>query len=673
MNLLEFLRGKIKNDDKPRDEPIARRADGEILYSDDIVSQIKAELERRRGDRSGYELQWTLNSNFYAGNQNCEIDIGKNAVVAELPVERADRERRVYNRIAPLMDTRDAHLGSVMYDMVVSPRTREAEDISKADVSTRLLDYIKTNVDFNHKFQMLRRWMELTGTAFTLSWWDKDAGEVIGRAETVVSGEDGSVTASYSDIRQGELAMGLLTPYEVFPHSLTVEDISDQHDIIVEQVLDVGEIYDRYGIQVEGEKIDSYSLSPLPEAVTGHGRANAAFGVEKVSREDCAAVIEYFENPSKMYPRGRLIIIVKDEIVYYGELPAGIMPIQVFKAKSQPGLFFGKSVIQDLIPLQRTYNAIENKIIDYIATVASNPFLVPQGSVDVDEIAQNGIEAGSIIEYNPERGRPEIIDYPEPPSAMIAERSQISQDMEYTAGVSQLMVYGAAASSSSGKAIESRREIDQTRMSMTADNLRDGVIGMAKIWLRLNKEYTTGYRVLLAAGNDDISSVYTWCADDINSFDVEFSAENELRHSREQQKQDFLEAYQLGLFADANGRLSEDFKRRAWELFRLGSLDDVMEIDDIQRKNARRENTYLESGVIPQRYMYDDDEIHLREHIKFALGDKFMMLRRKSPEFASKFDEHINEHRNAISEKLQTAQQNAILQQIAAGQNKNGG
>lgn len=672
MNLLEFLRGKVKKDDKPRDEPIDRRADGEILYADDIVSQIKAELERRRGDRSGYELQWTLNSNFYAGNQNCEIDIGKNAVVAELPVERADRERRVYNRIAPLMDTRDAHLGSVMYDMVVSPRTRETEDISKAEVSTRLLDYIKTNVDFNHKFQMLRRWMELTGTAFTLSWWDKNAGEVIGRAETVVSGEDG-VSVTYSDIRQGELAMGLLTPYEVFPHSLTVEDISDQHDIIVEQVLDIGEIYDRYGIQVEGESVDSYSLSPLPDAVTGHGRANTAFGVEKVSREDCAVVIEYFENPSKLYPRGRLIIIVKDEIIYYGELPAGIMPIQVFKAKAQPGLFYGKSVIQDLIPLQRTYNAIENKIIDYIATVASNPFLVPQGSIDVDEVAVNGIEAGSIIEYNPERGRPEIIDYPEPPSAMIAERSQISQDMEYTAGVSQLMVYGAAASSSSGKAIESRREIDQTRMSMTADNLRDGVIGMAKIWLRLNKEYTTGYRVLLAAGNDDISSVYTWCADDINSFDVEFSAENELRHSREQQKQDFLEAYQLGLFADANGRLSEDFKRRAWELFRLGSLDDVMEIDDIQRKNARRENTYLESGVIPERYMYDDDEIHLREHIKFALSDKFMLIRRKSPEFAAKFDEHINEHRNTINEKMQAAQQSAILQQISAKKNNTGG
>ena len=98
-----------------------------------------------------------------------------------------------------------------------------------------------------------------------------------------------------------------------------------------------------------------------------------------------------------------------------------------------------------------------------------------------------------------------------------------------------------------------------------------------------------------------------------------------------------------------------------------------MEIDDIQRKNARRENTYLESGVIPERYIYDDDEIHLNEHIKFALSDKFMLIRRKSPEFASKFDEHINEHRNAISEKLQAAQQNAILQQIAAGQNKNGG
>jgi hypothetical protein len=195
---------------------------------------------------------------------------------------------------------------------------------------------------------------------------------------------------------------------------------------------------------------------------------------------------------------------------------------------------------------------------------------------------------------------------------------------------------------------------------------------MAKIWLALNKEYSTGYRVLQIAGREDLASVYTWSAEDINSYDIEFAAENELRRSREQQKQDFAEAYQLGLFTDENGRMSQEFKRRAWELFRIGSLEDVMEMDDIQRKNARRENTFLDSGVIPQRNKYDDDRIHLEEHIKYALSVDFELFSRRTPEFAAEFDKHIELHRSVIAEKERSAQQQAAAMQMAVNQNKGG-
>ena len=664
MSILDFLRGSLK----PRNPPvIAVDSDdsGDTLYSDDIVSEIKAELERRRGERAAYELQWSLNANFLAGHQNCEIDTYSGTIVTEEPVERADRERRCYNRIAPLMETRDAHLGSVGYDMVVTPRTGEAEDIQKAAVSTRLLQYIQSAVDFPHKIDQLRRWMEICGTAFSLSWWDTEAGEVIAREVREEVSENGVVGRIEREIHEGEIAMGLLTAYEVYPHSLVVESINDQHDVILEQVLDVVEIYDRYGIEVEGGDVDAYTMTPLPNAVTGHGRTNTAFGMSKVSRSGCAKVITYLENPSKHHKDGRLVIIVGDEIVHYGALPGGVMPIQVFKAKVQAGLFFGKSVIQELIPLQRSYNAVKNKIVDHIATVANAPWLFPSGSVDIDAIALSGIESGSLIEYKPERGKPEIVQYPNPPTIITQEEQQIAQDMEYTAGVSQLMVYGATASSTSGKALDTRREIDQTRMSATADSIRDGVVGMAKIWLKLNKAYSTGYRVMRIAGDGDAGAVYTWSAEDINSYDVKFSAENELRNSREQQKQSFVEAYQLGLFTDENGRLSQTAKRRAWELYRLGNLDDVMDVDDLQRKNAERENTFLETGAIPERYRYDDDTIHLEAHIRYALSTDYWLLRRRVPEFAEYFDRHIEEHRAAIADRQQKMQMQAMALQTA--------
>lgn len=673
MNLIEFLRGLSPGAKKrPPNTPVSRDDEGEVLYADDIISHITQELERRRGERAGYELQWSLSANFLAGHQNCDIDLASNSIVDEDRVEKRDRERRVYNHIAPLMETREANLGSVKYDMAVKPRTSEPEDIAKAAVSTKLLQYLQANVDFQHKMATVRRWSEVCGTAFTLSWWNKDAGEVIGYELMETPQPDGTVKQVKREIRQGEMDMGLLTAYEVFPHSLVVEDIRDQHDIITEQVLDVGEIYDRYGVKVDGEQAESYALSPLPDAVTGHGRSNAAFGVNKVTREDCAKVITYYENPSKPHPRGRLIIIVKDVIAFYGELPGGVMPIQAVKAKVQTGLFFGRSVIQDLIPLQRTLNNVRNKTMDHIATVANNIWLVPEGSTDVAAMDMEGIEPGSVIIWNPERGKPEIIPYPDPPAIMMQYADMIEKDMEYVAGVSQLMVYGAAASTSSGKALETRREIDQTRMSMTADNHREAVLGMAKIWLALNKEYSTGYRVMQISGREDQASVYTWSAEDINSYDVEYVAENELRNSPEQQKQAFMEAYQLGLFTDDNGRMSREFKRRAWEKFQLGSLDEAMELDDMQAQNARRENAYLESGVIPKRFKYDDDRVHLEEHIKYALSADYRLLMHRAPEYAALFDQHIEEHRAVIQQKEQAAQMQAMAMQAAENNSKGG-
>ena len=666
MSLLDFLRGQKKGPEKQHSIPVANTERGnETLYSDDIVSEISAELERRRSERAPYELQWTLNANFLCGHQNCEIDVDSNTVVLEQPTMRMDHERRIYNRIAPLMETRDANLGSVKYDMVVNPRTNEAEDVAKARVSTKLLEFLQSSVDFDRKHAQIRRWAEVCGTSFSLSWWDKDAGKVVGVEITETNGTDEMgnpiIKQTKREIHEGELAMGILTAYEVFPHSLVVEDIKDQHDIIIEQVLDVGDIFDRYGIEVDGESIESYTMSPLPNATTGHGRQNAAFGINKTTREDCAKVITYLENPSKKHPKGRVIIIVKDMLAYYGELPGGVMPVVVHKAKQVAGMFYGKSVIEDLIPLQRTYNNVMNKIVDNIATIANNPILTPVGAIDIDAVESNGgIESGSVVEYDPARGKPEFMQYPNPPSVVFEMRNHLEESMEYTAGVSQLMVYGAAASSSSGKALDTRREIDMTRMSMTADNLRESVIAMARIWLILNKQYSTGNRVINIAGKDEIASVYTWSSEDINSFDVEFAAENELRHSKEQQKQNFVEALQIGLFTDDNGRISQDVKRRAWELFRVGSFDNIMDIDDIQRKNADRENAYLESGVIPKRYKYDNDEIHLRQHLMFALSADFRELSKKSPEYANMFDAHIEEHKAVLREKAESEQAKAL-------------
>lgn len=445
-----------------------------------------------------------------------------------------------------------------------------------------------------------------------------------------------------------------------------MQNVADQHDIMIEQVFDADTVRTIWGLSFDGEDLETYTLTPEPMGVSGHGHQNATFGVSRTTRHNAVRVVSYYEKPSIKHEKGRLMVICGDKLVFHGELPGGIMPIVAYKSKEVPGLFFGKSPVEALIPLQRSYNEIQNKIMDYIHITVNAPLLTPMGSLDMDMMESlGGIESGDILEYNADRGEPHFMQYAPFSPLMTAQRDQIAQDMEYTAGVSQLMVYGSAANSASGAALNTRREIDMTRMSLTADNIRDGVIDMAKIWLRLNKEYSVGYRTVLVAGNDDMGGIVTWCADDINSYDVEFSAENELRHSADQQREDFLQAYQLGLFTDERGIVSKEIKRKAWELFQTGEFSEVADIEDQQRKNAQYEVVQFQSGITPQEDQYADDEVHLEEHLKFALSQDYRLLKSKMPNWAALFDEHIAQHRAKIQQRVQQQQmqQMAMMQQ----------
>jgi phage terminase Nu1 subunit (DNA packaging protein) len=231
-----------------------------------------------------------------------------------------------------------------------------------------------------------------------------------------------------------------------------------------------------------------------------------------------------------------------------------------------------------------------------------------------------------------------------------------------------MMMYGATPTGvTSGTAIEGLREIDNTRMSLTADNIRDGVVEMAKIWLKLCKAYAGGYRVLRITGSEDAGYVSIWTREDINSFDVEYTAENELRRSTEQKKQDFIAAYNLGLFTDENGVIPQEVKRKYRSLFE-NDTDTTLSMEELQRKYAARENSYLEQGVLPQRGQYDDDAIHADEHIRYAISRDYQIFAKKMPQYAEKFAEHIATHQNELAKR----EAEAMKKQMMMRGNNNG-
>jgi len=638
MKLLKKLKKEwaVKEDGKSGLESEARPLPEDVT-KEEILAMLERERVKRSSERRPFELQWTLNSNFLAGHQYCGINTASGEITGD---ENGRGERGVYNRISPIMDTRLANLRQIKYSMTVRARTNEPDDWEKAYVSTKLLRYISASTDFDARRSMLLSWCELCGSAFVMSWWNKYGGK-----ETLIAEGEGKKSLT---LCEGELAYGLLTPYEVYPESVYKQDMDDQNSILLEQVMTAEEVNGLYGTELKGEPVDTWALTPA--GGRGTGLLSSAFAMTSRLAENSVRLLTWFERPCAKYPDGRLIIAAQNEILYYGPLPDGVIPIISVKSKDVPGLFFGRSVIQELIPLQRAYNGCKNKIHDHIKTLASNPLLVPEGSVeDMDALLDIGITPGSIIEYNPERGAPAPIQVPPISDEVRLECESLAREMEYIAGVSQLMVTGSTPSGiTSGIAINRLQQIDGTRLSLSGDNYREAIKRLAALWLKILKNHVTGSRAVFMTGDNDSASVLTWSAEDINSYDVEFDTENELKYTEEKQRENFREALEMGLFTGEDGKLPPAFRQRALEMMKMGSYSSIMGENELQLQNARRENSLLESGLLPEVGPYDDHCLHLEEHRRFALQNRFSVLRKTRPELAGAFDGHIKEHAEKI-------------------------
>ena len=657
----------LKGKDKDEEGTGALDVDeeGKVLFKEDIIQKVMEDLEKRRTERSVLEHQWTLNANFLVGNQYCEINPYRGDIEQLEPVYDW-LERETFNQIAPLIETRIANLKKINYMMKVKPATNELDDYAKAETSTSVLQHTQRVTDFETKKNTMINWNELTGNCFWLSWWDKDKGEKYAVEEIFDIDEDGNQKKKETAYFQGDLDYGLITPYELYPESIFKQTIEAQRSIILEQVKTVEDIYDLYGVKVEGSEIETFELTPVGSG-GGFGYENTTVTIGHRTIDNAEKVITYFERPSKHKPNGQMIIIIGDkELVYYGDLPYGRIPIVQSVCIEVAGQFFGKSAIERLIPIQRAYNGCVNRIHEYIKHIAIGSYITEEGSIDIEEYEQNGQAPGAMLVYKQGSSAPIPIPNGNLPQEIMTERFNLKTDMEYAAGVSQLMVYGNTPSGvTSGTAISNLMEIDNTRLSLTGDNIRNSVRKLAILWLEIYKKYATTHRIVNYVGGNNIGKAIVWNHEDINSYDVDYVTENELLMSEDKQKENFFNAFNMGLFTEADGRIPERVKQKALEYMKCGNYTEIMSINQLQIQSAQRENVFFENGVLPEVSDFDEHEIHIEEHLRYVLQMDFQILKKKKPEYAKALEDHLRKHKAAV--KLEQQKMMAQAQGVMMG------
>ena len=609
-------------------------------YRENLVKETIEDFKKRQMERKPIEAQWLLNINFLNGNQYCSINLGD---IEDYAKQYYWQEREVYNHISPIMESRISKLGQIRPSMSVVPSTNSEEDISTAKVSKNLINSIYHKLNVSEKINSCTHFSEVCGTGFYKITWNSEKGRQI-------------ATLDGKKMYEGDIEIDSVSPFEIFPDSTSYENIDDCISIIHAKSYHRDIVKQKWGIDELGEDIDVFSFDNISN-VGGLGYNATSAKISSNIKHDQVLVIEKYVAQSQDYPNGRLIIVAGKTLVYDGELPfinredgkRGFPFVKQISVK-KPNQFFGTSIIERLIPVQRSYNAVKNRKHEYLNRLSMGILTVEDGSVDCENLEEEGLCPGKILVYRQGSNAPKIMDNGNIPSDFKEEEDKLLDEFRNISGVSDLLSNrNSGLTNISGVTLELLIEQESNRLSFTSDEIKYSIKNMASQILRLYKQFATNSRIAKVIGKDGAIEMFYFQNSDISSDDIVFQTENEIGETKAQKRSMIFELLNAGLLYDENGKMSTRNKAKTLEMLGFGMWDSQYDLEELHMKKAGKENLNLiKEHMIKDPLEIDNHTLHIDEHIAFMLSEEFCKNSANNNALEKMMIEHINKHKEFL-------------------------
>ena len=583
----------------------------EARRREELVGWVLEAYRQRRAARLPLELQWQLNLNFLLGNQYCDLDLTA-ARLIESQRQYPWQQREVFNHIAPIIEARLAKLGLMRPAMSVRPASEDSDDVATARVCDSILRAVSVKLRLPEVIREALHWSEICGSVFYKIRWDPTMGRVVGR--------DGK-----ADLHEGELTMEVCPPFEIFPDRLDATDLGGCRSMIHAHIVDPSVIKERFGVDVAAQDLDSLAPGAKP-LLGGWGYSAHAATVLPTKRERGVLMLEYYALPDDQYPNGRMLWVAGDQLVHEGDLPYPVgedqapgLPFIRQVSLQVPGAFFGMSVIERCIPIQRAYNAVKNRKHEYLNRLAMGVLAVEDGAVDTQELEDEGLTPGRVLVYRQGGSPPVVLQNGTVPPEFTYEEDRLRNEFILISGVSDMARYGGVTGGiTSGVALDILREQDESRLSMSTDSLRQAIERAAAMWLRLYRRFARGPRIDRLTGENGKVLLLDWKSSDISSDDVICDSANELSQSLAQRRQMVMELLRMGLLNDPEtGRIDGPTRRRALELLEFGRWETSDDLQALHATRAQLENRSLTlRDTAPTVDLLDEHGQHILEHTR---------------------------------------------------------
>ena len=497
------------------------------------------------------------------------------------------------------------------------PVTQEDADQAKARVANRILEHELHRMGWEDIKAEAINWQTSAGYAFFHVTWDKQANEV---------------------------------KIEVVPHFELVIDPQVRHStreaqwVIHGRVLTKEEAEKRFNRQFETKKL----FQPLNFHhifnYQNSGKNNEVEGVQ---------VIRMWHKPSPKYEKGFVKTIVNGETVDVKPWPFKHkdMPFVDIHHIRLPGRYEGQSMVADLIAPQKDYNAARSRLAELRALLTAPKILAPEGSLDEERISNT---PGEVIKYRPQGPfRPEFTTGPSVPGFLFTEMQQAFQEMQDIASQHEVSRGIAPASGIPASGIAQLAEKDERRISVTIRQLEQAMSRIGTQILSLVQQFWDTKRVVRVwSEKTGEMSVELFGGQDVpEQFDVHIVPGSALPRSKAQLRQDLLALWDRRVITDA---------RVVLKALDLPATSGVLEVFDIDTKQAKREHDRMAGEETFVAEMWHNHDVHIEEHNTF----------RKSEIYEQEWDDakraaladHVEEHEELRRQKAFEEAQEAFLQ-----------
>jgi len=565
-------------------------------FAEDVVADVKQDFQNRQNFRRPYELAWQLNMNFVMGNQYCAIS--PRGAIEQEEKYYFWQEKQVYNHIAPIVETRLARLNRARPKPVARPFSNSDKDIASAKLSTKILDSVHDKTRLDEIVTEVTSWSEVCGTAFYKIAWDN----------------------AKSDVK-----IIACSPFEIYPDSNVTQTVEQCSSIIHAKVYDATDVKNTWGVDVRGQDIKVFNINSVA-GVGGLGYNSTVPSISQEQKSNQVLVLERYTKPTAEHPNGKLEIVAGDTLLYYGEMPFLLgednertFPFVKQTSTEQPGCFWGASIVDRIIPIQRAYNAVKNRKHEFLNRLAMGVMTVEDGSVDLDNLEEEGLSPGKILVYRQGSVKPSLMDAGDVPHDFNQEEDRLLQEFVTVSGVSEFARNSTTPTTvTSGVALQLIAEQDDTRLASSIDSVKLCIKKLSKYILRLYKQFVTNSKLMRFVDSQKGAEIFYFKGSDIGSDDVVFETENQLTDTPATRRTMLFDLLNAGILYNKDGKLTESAKAKILSMMGFGNWDNAQDITQLHIDRAQNENVDIANATI---LPVDDHNLHIEEHTRFVISN----------------------------------------------------